>query len=92
MEKTDRRPEGKKRGQSEEKKDEQMMNEQKKAERMTAQGVGPQSSMLLCCESKNVFRQDVDPGWDAVKHRKFSPFCCCRFFRCIRLILKEEAK
>lgn len=80
MEKTDIRTRRRKRKVEEEEEEEEeveeehMMNEQKKAERMTAQGVGSQSSMLLCSESKNIFRQDVAPGWDAVKHRNCSQF------------------
>lgn len=73
------------------------MNEQKKAERMTAQGVGSQSSMLLCSESKDIFRQDVVSGWDAAKRRKMQPilfFCCCFLFSfCFcRFMKKEEVK
>lgn len=78
MEKTGIRKRRRKRNDEEEEEEEveeeQMMNEQKKAERMTAQGVGSQSSMLLCSESKNIFPQDVAPGQDAVKHRNRSQF------------------
>lgn len=69
------------------------MNEQKKAERMTAQGVGPQSSMLLCSESKNIFpsRCCSWPGrCEAQKPQPIFYFFLLRQFN--RGILKEEAQ